>query len=142
MTETIIETLLNKPYWVIDLLPMQVPQENARSFFTIEPYLLSGPRMDALRRTWTDLLLKLSCYFDFLLCGAEDEPHAFAPEELAQRIGSGEYLALLSVQEESLIVVDNDGTCITAYHPSVRMLDLIRLLATAEGLFVWQADRE
>ena len=31
-----IETLLNKPYWVIDILPEQVPEDSAGQYFAIE----------------------------------------------------------------------------------------------------------
>ncbi len=38
-----IETLLNKPYRVIDILPERVPEERAERDFAIEKYWLRPP---------------------------------------------------------------------------------------------------
>ena len=137
-----IESLLLAPYWVIDLLPMQVPKDGASRFFSVEPYFLSKPHIETLRTKWSNLLLKLSCYFDLLCCGCEADavPCHPAPEELVKRIANGEYLAFLLDAEDALIVVDNDSTCIAVYHPTERLLSLLRALAAGEGLFVWQPE--
>ena len=38
-----VERLLETPYWVIDFLPMQVPQGSAGQFFAVEQYYLQEP---------------------------------------------------------------------------------------------------
>ena len=40
-----IETLLNKPYWVVDFLPEQVPEGSAGQFFAVEDYWLRKPAL-------------------------------------------------------------------------------------------------
>ena len=39
--DEITERLLQAPYWVIDFLPMQVPQESRGQFFAVEQHYLS-----------------------------------------------------------------------------------------------------
>ncbi len=136
-----IESLLLEPYFVIDLLPMQVPKEDAARFFAVERYLLSEPNIFIFRKKRADLLLKLNCYYSLMLCIGDDAPYPPEPEELAARIQSGEFLALLTDADDALITVEDDSTCMTVYHPSDRLLALIRSLAAAEGLFVWQPEQ-
>ena len=57
----IVENYLEKTYWVIDLLPKQVPAESRGQFFCIEEYYRKHPQIDALYRRFTDILLKLNC---------------------------------------------------------------------------------
>ena len=35
-----IEELLEKPYWIIDILPKQVPKESPEQYFAIEDFFL------------------------------------------------------------------------------------------------------
>ena len=35
-----IEELLQTPYWIIDILPMQVPKDSAGQYFAVEDYYL------------------------------------------------------------------------------------------------------
>lgn len=136
-----IETLLNKPYWVIDFLPEQVPDGSAGQFFAVEEYYLRKPALSTLRRRFTDILLKLNCYYDFQVCAADSEEFVRnpAPDILASRVlDTQENLCILLPREDALITLDRDDTCMTVYNPSETLLNRLRLLATAEGLFLWQ----
>ena len=136
-----IETLLNKPYWVVDFLPEQVPDGSAGQFFAVEGYYLREPALSGLRRRFTDILLKLNCYYDFQVCPADSEEFIRnpAPESLAARIlGAQENLCILLPREDALITLDRDDTCMTVYNPSETLLNRLRLLASAEGRFLWQ----
>ena len=35
-----IDSLLNTPYWIIDILPVQVPKDSPGQYFTIEDHFL------------------------------------------------------------------------------------------------------
>ena len=136
-----IETLLNKPYWVVDFLPEQVPEGSAGQFFAVEDYWLREPAFSALHRRFTDILLKLNCYYDFQVCAADSEEFVRnpTPDVLAARIlGAQENLCILLPREDALITLDRDDTCMTVYNPSETLLNRLRLLASAEGLFLWQ----
>ena len=59
-----IEPYFERPYWVVDILPVQVPAHSPGQYFAVEEYYLQEPRLSALRRKYLELLLKLNCYFD------------------------------------------------------------------------------
>ena len=65
-----IEELLNKPYWVIDILPEQVPEGGAGQYFAVERYWQQSPAFAEIRRRFAGILLKLNCYSDFRVCFA------------------------------------------------------------------------
>lgn len=41
MTEN-IDDLLQKPYWIIDILPKQVPADSSGQYFAVEKYFYGG----------------------------------------------------------------------------------------------------
>ena len=136
-----IEELLEMPCWVIDILPFQVPADSAGQYFAVEKYYYSGPRRPEIKKKHADILLKLNCYYDFQVCAADSEEFVRnpAPDVLAARIlGAQENLCILLPREDALITLDRDDTCMTVYNPSETLLNRLRLLATAEGLFLWQ----
>ena len=51
-----IEEYLNKPYWVIDILPKQVPADGRGQYFKIEEYYLEHPQIDDIYRRFTNIL--------------------------------------------------------------------------------------
>ena len=58
-----IEELLNAPYWIIDILPKQVPAGSAGQYFAIEQYLRDTQLSD-IKKKHVNLILKLNCYRD------------------------------------------------------------------------------
>ena len=56
-----IDKLLNTPYWVIDILPAQVPKDSPGQYFTIEDYFLKN-RIAEIKQKHIDIVLKLNCY--------------------------------------------------------------------------------
>jgi hypothetical protein len=45
-----IEELLQCPYWIIDILPSQVPENSPGQYFTVEKYFLQGDRLDVIKQ--------------------------------------------------------------------------------------------
>ena len=140
-----IETLLNRPYWVIDLLPEQVPAERPGPFFAAERFFLSEEYQPALRRRFAEILLMLSCYDD-LEIGALDSGRLErnpAPEDLYRRVTQNRQdLCVLLPGENALITLNRDELCMTVYNPPEKLLRRIERLAAAEGLFVWQPPQD
>ena len=56
--------LLEGPYWIVDILPEQVPADAAGQYFAVERYFLRPERIIPLRRKYAELLLRLNCYVD------------------------------------------------------------------------------
>ena len=81
MTRT-VEELLQAPYWIIDILPRQVPAGSAGQYFRVEEYFLRGPRLAAIKEKHCDLVLKLNCYRDVAL-GKAMSPNP-PPEQIAR----------------------------------------------------------
>ena len=138
-----IDGLLHKPYWVIDLLPRQVPAESEGQFFAIEHVLLEGPRGAELRRRFASVLLMLNCYYDLTVFRGNRErgkanPHPDKLERWVMR--NREHLCVALPSEQALVVVPTDSTCMTLYNPTPHLLDEVRTIAAACGLFVWQPD--
>ena len=128
-----IEELLERPYWVLDILPAQVPADGPGQYFAVERYYLQEPQLAAIKRKHLDLLLKLNCYRDMALGeeGAGNPP----PDQIAEAV-LGEYTCILT--GDALIVSEPDDTCMTVYNPDEELLRLVRSLAAGEGLFLWQ----
>ena len=144
--DKITERLLLQPYWVIDFLPTQVPQDSRGQFFAVEQYYLTGERHERLCRQFADVVLKLNCFHDLTVNHGGDEwitnP---APEVLAawiiESLHHGHLCALVD-DGESLITASSGDTSITLYSPSDDLQQLAGQLATAAGLHLWQPNQD
>jgi len=159
-----IDEILEKPCWVIDILPERVPEDSEGQYFTIEKYYRREPQVSLLRRKFADVVLKLNCYYDIsvigdfneavrmadseeaadlvvaaAVAGAEVNP---APSDLAglfEGPGTVSCVRVMIGGEDTLIVSDKDDTYMAVYNPSERLLGLVSRIAEAEGLFVWRS---
>lgn len=139
------EALLSKPFWVIDILPAQVPEKSAGRFFAVEKYYLQQPLMADLHRRFADILLKLNCYSDFLVSFSDSDQQVSNPdpELLVSWINSEQKdLCIVLPEENTLITLNHDDTCMTVFNPPESLLDRIRSLAAANGLFLWQPPKQ
>lgn len=140
--DEITEELLGKPYWVIDFLPKQVPQDSRGQFFAVEQYYLTGERHEHLCHQLADVLLKLNCYHDLTVNHGGDE-WVKNPEPatliawLTEALQHG-HLCALTDDGDALITASSGDSNITLYNPSPALLELARQLASAAGLFLWQ----
>ena len=143
MDENIIEQLLEKEYIIVDFLPKQVLAENNGRFFDVELLFLQEQRASELRRKFSDIILKLYCYYWIEVYNLSTDEMISSPEPalLDDWIYSNRYEIQIFI-EESMIVIAKDDTHITVYNPSDSMTELISVLAKAEGLFVWKPELE
>ena len=141
--DEIVERLLEAPCWVIDLLPMQVPEDGRGQFFDMERYYLQKPRHERLCNQFVDVLLKLNCYHDLLVnCNTSDEwvknpEPATTAGWLMECLHNG-HLCILVDDGDALITASGGDTHLTLYNPSEDLLQLVSQLASAAGLFVWK----
>lgn len=63
------------------------------------------------------------------------DPETFA-ERLAGLSGNS-FLRAVFDAERAMIDVEHDDTYMTVYDPDLRLMDNLKVLAAAEGLFVW-----
>jgi hypothetical protein len=136
-----IEAFFEKEYWVVDFLPKQVPENGGGRFFSVEHYYLEPSQYAVLRERFSDIILKLYCYYDLRLF-VDDDTEGVAnpePELLASHIKDNQRnLCILIGASEALITLGRDDTNMTIYAPTNDLLELIRMLAGAVGLFVWK----
>lgn len=138
---SLIEDLLERPCCVIDLLPCQVPEGSEGQFFPVEQTLLGGSHGTELRRRFARVLLMLNCYHDLVVFRGESECGKTnpRPERLERWVTRNkEHLCIALPSEEALVVVPTDSTCLALHNPTPRLLDEVRAIASACGLFVWQ----
>ena len=136
-----LDDFFDKEYWVVDFLPKQVPENADGRFFSVEQYYLEPTRYAILREQFAEILLKLYCYYDLQLF-MDDATEGVAnpePELLAKHIKDNQgNLCILIGASEALITLSRDDTHLTVYAPSEDLLELIRTLTGAVGLFVWK----
>ena len=136
--ENTIDDYLEKPYWVIDLLPKQVPAGSRGQYFAIEQYYLTPEQSDRRCRQFSDILLKLNCYEDFEVFHAEEWVHNPRPQALADWVFERKPLFIVMASADTMIAINGDDAYMTVYNPSEEVLELLRELATAAGLFLWK----
>ena len=128
-----VEELLQGPYWIIDILPSQVPKESPGQYFVVEDYFLQGDRIEAIKQKHIDLILKLNYYRDISI-GDEGVINPL-PNHIADEMKK-RYLYIMI--DESMILSEPDDTHLTVFNPDSQLLELIRQIASGEGLFVWK----
>ena len=137
------EEYLEKPYWVIDILPKQVPADSRGQYFEIEEYYLEHPQIDIIYKKFTNILLKLNCYEDFVVSRDGDEwitnpaPHELEAA-LLKSMADKQMLYIILKSADVLITISADDTYMTVYNPAEEVLEFIGSLASSEGLFIWQ----
>ena len=125
-----VDELLNTPYWIVDILPTQVPKDSPGQYFKIEEFFLRE-QLEEIKKKHLDLILKLNCYMDIAVDG-EINP---TPERI-RAVMDKKYVYIMV--GESMILSEPDDTHLTVFNPDWQLLELIKTLAAGEGLFVWK----
>ena len=135
-----IEELLSKPYWIVDILPKQVPANAGGQYFKIEKFFLSSPRVDAIYRKFANVLLKLNCYVDIIVFLVDDESWVEnpAPEDMERMVLKRRPLFVVLKHSMAMLSITGDDHNMTIYGADEETLHLISSIALAEGLYVWK----
>ena len=128
-----IDELLQTEYWIIDILPVQVPKDSPGQYFAVERYFLRRPHIRAIKQKHINVILKLNCYRDLSL---DEEAAVNPPPEVIAEAVNRRYVCILI--DESMIVSEPDSTYLTLYNPDEQLLSLVMELSKGEGLFVWK----
>ena len=141
-----IDDYLDKPYWIIDILPMQVPKDAGGQYFAVERYYLD--RMALLCGKYAQMFIKLNCYYDIAIShDGENWKRNPDPEDMERWLGAClsasptvPSLFIMVNRENTLMMANRDSTHFAVYDPTDALLDLLRQLAHAEGLFLWKGN--
>lgn len=137
--EELIDKYLEKPYWVIDFLPKQVPENSRGQYFSIENYYLGEPQYGLLLQKFVHILTKLNCYEDFLVFHSSGEwVNNPAPQTLEKWVKGRKPLFVLMESQDTLLAINGDDLYITLYNPNEEVLQLVSPMAASEGLFLWK----
>lgn len=140
--EGLMGDLLEGPYWIVDILPEQVPADAGGQYYSVERYYLRPERIRALRRKYAEILLRLNCYYDMAVSfdsceNWEENPN---PEAFAARLAGlsgNSFLRAVFAARRAMIDIEPDDTYMTVYDPDARLLDKLRMLTAGEGLHLW-----
>ena len=135
-----IEHLLTKPYWIIDILPKQVPANSGGQYFTIEKYFLSPPHVDAIYHKFANVLLKLNCYVDIMVFNVNGETWVEnpAPDDLEQMVLERKPLFVVLKQSQAMLSITGDDHNMTVYGANEETLQFLSTITASEGLYVWK----
>ena len=125
-----IEELLEKPYWIIDILPKQVPKDSPGQYFAIEDFFLEE-LLSEIKKKHINVILKLNCYMDITI----DDENNPAPEQIRDMMLDRYVYIMLG---DAMIFSEPDDTHLTIFNPDEKLLELIKEISSAEGLFVWR----
>ena len=124
------DEIMDKPYWIIDILPGRVPENSPGQYFRIEKYWMEN-QMAEIRQKKFSLILKLNCYMQISIDG-DINP---SPETIRNRIKETGVSVRIG---DAMIVSEKDDTYMTLFNPDKPLLAMIRKIASGEGLFVWK----
>ena len=127
-----IEELLEKSYWIIDILPKQVPKDSPGQYFAVEDFFLKE-ELSEIKKKHINVVLKLNCYMDITI----DDDMNPAPEQIRDTmLGRDVYIMM----GDSMILSETVDTHLTLFNPDEGVLDMINVIASSEGLFVWKGN--
>ena len=125
-----IDELLETPYWIIDILPIRVPEGSPGQYFATEKYFLEK-RLADIKQRHINVILKLNCYMDVEIEGEKNPAPGKIEEIMRER-----YVYIM--MGDSMILSEPDDTYMTVFNPDHRLISMIRELSAAEGLFLWK----
>ena len=127
-----IEELLEKPYWIIDILPKQVPKDSQGQYFAVEDFFLKE-ELSEIKKKHINVVLKLNCYMDITI----DDDMNPSPEQIRDTMLGRDVYVMMG---DSMILSETDDTHLTLFNPDEGVLDMINVIASSEGLFVWKGN--
>lgn len=128
-----IDELLQMPYWIIDILPEQVPEGSAGQYFSVEKYYLAPERFATIKEKHINVILKLNCYRNISIDGESivNPSSEHIADEMRKRF-------LYILLDDAMILSEPDDTHMTIFNTDEKLLTLVKAIAAGEGLFVWQ----
>lgn len=136
-----VQELMNKPCWVLDMLPQRVEETADSHFFDVECYLLNREKRLEMKNRYVNILLKLMCYYRVFILWDGWNKHP-KPEDIEGAIGTimencSGTLHVLFLREDALLIFAWDCLHLSLYNGLGTMLGLAEKIALSEGFFCW-----
>ena len=141
-----VERLLEDDYWIIDILPSQIPIEKQSEYRALTDEYFESGKVAQLHRRYADILTMINSRFKTaMLCMPEDE-WTISPDDVAVKDAVIHHteqgcVDLLLTEEETLISLQAEDLYITVYHPTEEILSLLRQAVSESGFYIWQTPQ-
>ena len=141
-----VERLLEDDYWIIDILPSQIPIEKQAEYRALTDEYFESGKVAQLHRRCADILTMINSRFKTaMLCMPEDE-WTISPDDVAVKDAVIHHtergcVDLLLPEEETLISLQAEDLYITVYHPTEELLSLLRQAVSESGFYIWQTPQ-
>ena len=141
-----VERLLEDDYWIIDILPSQIPIEKQAEYRALTDEYFESGKVAQLHRRYADILTMINSRFKTaMLCMPEDEwtisPHNNDVKDAVMHHTERGCVDLLLPEEETLISLQAEDLYITVYHPTEEILSLLRQAVSESGFYIWQTPQ-
>ena len=142
--DKLIEELMEKPYGLIDIYPITIPEEKRDAYFEVERYFNQSLECQRFANKITRIILKALCYLDMEVCVNNRWLKEIKATELAMYIQSvliakSGYMNLLLTKENTLIHISSGDLYVTVYNPNEQVEHIFQMLVQSEGLF-WRIE--
>ena len=141
-----VERLLEDDYWIIDILPSQIPIEKQAEYRALTDEYFESGKVAQLHRRYADILTMINSRFKTaMLCMPEDE-WTISPDDVAVKDAVIHHtergcVDLLLTEEETLISLQAEDLYITVYHPTDEIISLLRQAVSESGFYIWQTPQ-
>ena len=136
------DTLFGSPYWLLDIVPSQIPQSRAADYAALERAYRQTEKLAALYSLFAELLAVVSKRYAAVLTVFPEDKQTEAPSgrQIAEavRTHSRRGAVQLLPKERSLLVLDAEDLYMTVYQPQPALLSLLRTEAEKRNLFLWR----
>ena len=141
-----VERLLEDDYWIIDILPSQIPVGKQAEYRALTDEYFESGKVAELHRRYADILTMINGRFKTaMLCMPEDEwtisPCDIAVKDVVIHHTERGCVDLLLPEEETLISLQSEDLYITVYHPTEEILSLLRQAVSKQGFYIWQTPQ-
>ena len=141
-----VERLLEDDYWIIDILPSQIPIEKQAEYRALTDEYFESGKVAQLHRRYADILTMINSRFKTaILCMPEDEwtisPHNNDVKDAVMHHTERGCVDLLLPEEETLISLQAKDLYITVYHPTDEIISLLRQAVSESGFYIWQTPQ-
>ncbi|MBQ3658141.1 MAG: hypothetical protein II956_15075 [Bacteroidales bacterium] len=133
------QSIFDTPYYVIDIFPLQIPEQRSGAYFAAEKFFLQEPHLLLLRQKFARVIIKLCCYFDFVLERDNELHETPSPEFLYDTITTckpNDYLTFFFPQQNCAIIYSSDDLYMTLYNADEDFAKLTAQICSAEGVFL------
>ena len=138
-----INRLLEKPCYIIDFLPRQVPKDCGGQFFKVETYLLNNYERYGLRDKYIRILLKLMCYYRVSVHWGKwiEQPEPGQVAEIIDKImdNHSDGFNMLFPDKDALLHFEWGCMNLSIYNADEEMRELLKQIAWSEGMFFRRA---